>query len=245
MVCNTGIGLIPHVDDEVESYALSGLYDGLFLFSDETTGTYWNHMTGEALYGPLAGERLELYNVLHSTVRQVLSQDSEALIAISDHPRVALREGTARGRLVSWFSRLMRRGERGLSPQFTGTIKAEDDRRPTMELGIGIWNDSGARYYAMETVEEHGRALFDTFDGRRVLIYYDPTAYALSAQYTTAESVWWEDDVLRLSTGERIENGLRFTEDGTHAEVEHPLQVFTRWYGFSLSFPDTEVYGGG
>ena len=35
-----------------------------------------------------------------------------------------------------------------------------------MELGIGIWNDSGSRYYAMETLEEHGRALLDTFGGR-------------------------------------------------------------------------------
>ena len=24
-----------------------------------------------------------------------------------------------------------------------------------------------------------------------------------------------------------------------------PLQIFTRWYGFSLTFPDTEIYGGG
>ena len=242
MVCNSGIGLIPRVHDEVESFALSGLYDGLFLFSDDRTGTYWNHMTGEAVYGPLAGERLELYNVLHSTVQQVLSQDPGALIAISDHPRVALRE-RAPGRLASWFSRLMRRGQRGLSGEFRGTIREEDDRRPTMELGIGIWNDSEARYYPMEVVEEQGRALLDTFEGRNVLIYYDPTAYALLAQYTTADRVWWEGDVLHLSTGERIENGLRFSQDRTQLEVQTPLQVFTRWYGFSLTFPETEIYG--
>ena len=114
-----------------------------------------------------------------------------------------------------------------------------------MELGIGIWDGSEARYYAMPAVEERGRALLDTFRGRTVLVYYDPTAYALVAQYTTAQSVEWEGDVLRLSTGERIENGLRFAEDGSRVEVEHPLQVFTRWYGFSLTFPHTEVYGEG
>ena len=242
MVCNTGIGLIPRIDDKVGSFALSGLYDGLFLFSDEGTGTYWNHMTGEALYGPLAGEHLELYNVLHSTVRQVLSQDAEALIAISEHPRVALPETATRQR-GSWLSRLMRRGERGLSGQFTGTIREEDDRRPTMELGIGIWNDSKARYYSMEAIEEQGRALIDTFEGRKVLVYYDPTAYALVARYTTAERVWWEGDVLRFSTGERIEDGLLFAEDGDQIDAESPLQVFTRWYGFSLTFPATEIYG--
>lgn len=242
MVCNTGIGLIPRVQGEVESFALSGLYDGLFLFSDERTGTHWNHMTGEAVYGPLAGERLELYNVLHSTVQQVLSQDAEALIAISDHPAVALPERSARGRLASWFSRLTRRGQRGLSGEFQGTIRAEDDRRPTMELGIGIWNDSETRYYPMEIVEAEGRVLLDTFEGRVVVVYYDPTAYALLAQYTNAERFWWDGDVLHFSTGERIENGLRYSEDGTQLEAEAPLQVFTRWYGFSLTFPETEIY---
>ncbi len=220
---------------------MRGLYDGLFLFGDEKTGTYWNHMTGEALYGPLAGKRLELYNVLHSTVRQVLAQDPAALVAISEHPRVALQQGPRQR--VSWLSRLMRRGERGLSGQFLGTIREEDDRRPTMELGIGIWNGSTARYYPMPAVEEQGRVILDTFEGRSVLVYYDPTAYALISHYTTADRVWWEDDVLRLSTGERIENGLLFNEDGDQIEAESPLQVFTRWYGFSLTFPATEIYG--
>ena len=199
-------------------------------------------MTGGAMYGPLAGKRLELYNVLHSTAGQVLAQDPAALIAISEHPRVALtaERGRRRG---SWLSRLMRRGERGLSGQFLGTIREEDDRRPTMELGIGIWNGSTARYYPMPAVEEQGRVILDTFEGRSVLVYYDPTAYALISHYTTADRVWWEDDVLRLSTGERIENGLLFNEDGDQMEAESPLQVFTRWYGFSLTFPATEIYG--
>ena len=244
MVCNTGIGLIPQVDGKLELFALSGLYDGLFLFSDETTGTYWNHMTGEAVYGPLAGKRLALENVLHSTVTPVLAQYPEALVAISEHERVALGEDAAEGG-ASWRERLLERLKRGLSDQFKGTMREEDDRRPTMEFGIGIWNDSGARYYAMDIVEEQGRVLFDTFDGRRVLIYYDPTAHALTAQYTRAERVWWEGEVLYFSTGERIEDGVRFAEDGSRVEVEHPLQVFTRWYGFSLTFPDTEIYGEG
>ena len=199
-------------------------------------------MTGEALYGPLAGKRLQLYNVLHSTVRQALAQDPAALVAISEHPRVGLfSDGSEPG--GSWLSQLTRWGERGLSRQFLGTIREEDDRRPTMELGIGIWNGSAARYYSMPAVEEQGRAMIDTFGGRSVLVYYDPTSYALVAHYTMADRVWWEDDVLRLSTGARIENGLLFDEDGDQVETEAPLQVFTRWYGFSLTFPATEIYG--
>ena len=92
-----------------------------------------------------------------------------------------------------------------------------------MELGIGIWNGPTARYYAMPTVEAQGRAILDTLEGRGVLVYYDPTSYALIAHYTTADRVWWEDDVLRLSTGERIENGLLFNEEGDRVEAEFAL----------------------
>ncbi len=199
-------------------------------------------MTGEAVYGPLAGKRLEVYNVLHSTVQQVLAQDRTALVAISEHPRVDLFSDPSEQN-PSRRSQLKRWGDRGLSRQFLGTIREEDDRRPTMELGIGIWSGPAARYYSMPAIEEQGRALLDTFEGRSVLVYNDPTAYALIAHYTTADRVWWEDDVLHLSTGERIENGLLYNESGDRVEAEAPLQVFTRWYGFSLTFPATDIYG--
>lgn len=224
------------MDGEVDLFSEKGLYDGLFLLSDERTGTYWNHLTGEALYGPLAGERLELENVLHTTVAQVLAEDPATLVAISDHPR-AVQRSRQGGTLSGLLSRI-----RSLPGMFTGTIRKEDDRRETMEVGIGIWDDSGARYYSMGVIEANDRALFDTFAGRRVLLYFDPAARALMAHFTEAESARWEGDILHLSDGERIEDGIRFAEDGSRAEVERPLQVFTRWYGFSLTFPDTDVY---
>lgn len=223
----------------MDLFSEKGLYDGLFLLSDERTGTYWNHLTGEALYGPRAGERLEQENVLHTTVTQVLAEDPGTLVAISDHPR-AVQRSERGGTLSGMLSRI-----RDLPGMFTGTIRNEDARRETMEVGIGIWSDSGARYYSMEVIEASDRALFDTFAGRRVLLYFDPAARALMAQFTEAESARWEGDVLHLSNGERIEDGVRFAEDGSRAEVERPLQVFTRWYGFSLTFPETEVYQGG
>ena len=35
-----------------------GLYDGLFVMQDVETKTLWNHITGEALYGPRVGSTL-------------------------------------------------------------------------------------------------------------------------------------------------------------------------------------------
>ncbi len=237
MICNTGIGLIPRVDGQIDYFSEKGLYDGLFLMSDERTGTYWHHMTGEAVYGPLTGKRLELENVLHTTVEQILEESPDALVAISDHPRAMDRR--ERGGTLSWLLHMIK----GVPDMFPATMGSEDDRRPRMDMGIGIWNDSGQRYYPMETVREKDDAILDTFGGRKVLVYYDPTAYALVARYTEADRVRWDEKVLHLSTGDRIEKGVLLAQDGSRAQGERPLQVFTRWYGFSLTFPETELYG--
>jgi len=46
-----------------------GLYDGLFVMQDRETRTLWNHITGEALYGPMVGRTLgPLGNVVQMTV---------------------------------------------------------------------------------------------------------------------------------------------------------------------------------
>ena len=216
-----------------------GLYDGLFLLGDVETGTRWNHLTGEALYGPLVGETLATENVLHSTVGQVLEEDPRALVAISDHPRAQ-----AQARETGTLGRLLDR-IRDVPPMFPPTLGTEDDRRERMDIGIGIWDARrNARYYSMRTVDARDSAVLDTFFGRTVLVYYDPNAHSLQALYTDAESLRWEDEVLHLSDGTRIEEGYLLSATGERLEMERPLQVFTRWYGFSLTFPDTEVYEG-
>ena len=230
--------MTPRVDSEVHTFTEKGLYDGLFIMWDEETGTYWNHMTGEGLYGPLAGARLPVHNVLHSTVEQTLALDPDALIAISSHERAQ----RGRGRRGGSGGGLMSRARRGLSGLFLGTIEEEDGRRPQMDVGLGVWMGEEARYYAQDDVMSQDRALLDTFGGRTVLIYYDPMTFALGAHFVDSDRVWWEDDTLRLSSGHYIEKGVLHDQDGGRVRTERPLQVFTRWYGFALTFPDAEIY---
>ena len=237
MICNTGIGLIPEVDGTVHTFTEQGLYDGLFLMWDHESGTWWNHMTGEAVHGPLKGERLEIENVLHTTVEQALAENPDAVLAWSEHP-VALRRSGEEGSILSRLLDMIR----DVPDVFPGTMGEEDDRRDRMEMGIGIWNDEGAKYYPMPTVRGLDDALLDDFAGDNVLIYYDPTARALAAEITEADGFEWDDQTLRLSNGDRIEGGILFGPTGQRAERKRPLQVFTRWYGFSLTFPETDVY---
>ena len=76
--------MAPEIDGVTHTFAEHGLYDGLFLMRDEETGTFWDHLTGEAVYGPQVGTVLEIANLLHSRADQVLANDPGALIALSD-----------------------------------------------------------------------------------------------------------------------------------------------------------------
>ena len=192
------------------------------------------------MYGPLVGKTLPTEVVLHTTVAQALAEDPEAVIAVSDHPQ-AMANSERGGTLANLLDRI-----RGVPPMFPATLGSEDDRRSRMDIGIGIWDaDRNARYYSMSTVEEAGGAVLDRFGGRTTVVYNDPTAFSLQAMYVDAEAVRWEGDTLHLGGGLRIEEGVLVAADGSPVEMERPHQVFTRWYGFSLTFPDTEVFEGG
>ncbi len=229
--------MAPSIAGDVHLFSEHGLYDGLFLMRDEESGTFWDHMTGEAVYGPMVGTSLDVTALQQTTVAQALLQDSDAVVALSD--RELWEEDNLK------LDGLLARVRGGLSQFFSATIEREDDRRPTMDLGLGVWGGDQAIYYPYDTVLAEGNAILGRYDGRGILVYLDPTARALAAYFTEADGFEWDDNVLRLNDGERIEGGVLYTAGGGRATDRRPLQVFTRWYGFSLTFPGVPIYGGG
>ena len=229
--------MAPSIEGRTHMFSEHGLYDGLFLMRDEESGTFWDHMTGEAVYGPLVGTSLEIENLRQTTVAQVLREDPEALAALSDRTLAQDEELKLDG--------LLARVRGSLSQFFSSTVEEEDDRRPTMDLGLGVWGGEAPMYYPYDVVLEAGNALLDRYDGRGIIVYLDPTARALAGYFTEADSFEWDDDVLRLSDGTVVEGGVLKAADGTRITDRRPLQVFTRWYGFSLTFPGVAIYDGG
>ncbi|NNF13092.1 MAG: DUF3179 domain-containing protein [Gemmatimonadetes bacterium] len=227
--------MTPRVDGEVHWFAEQGLFDGLFLMRDEESGTFWDHMTGDAVYGPMVGSSLDVQPLVMTTAEQALKVAPDARVTLSDQ---AIRRDSDM-KVVGLLA-----GIRGrLNAFFQGTVAEEDDRRPTMDLGLGLWTDENATYYPMDRVREEGRALVDTFNGENVLVFIDPKTFVLSAFIVSGGDPAWDGDVLRLSDASYVENGVLHDPSGNTVEGARPLQVFTRWYGFSLTFPETEVWG--
>jgi len=236
VVCNTGVRMAPRIESTVHHFSEHGLYDGLFLMRDEESGTFWDHMTGEAVYGSLVGTRLPVSELRQTTVRQILAEDRDALVALSNQAIRTNDDLKLDGLLGSVRVRLNR--------FFSGTIEEEDGRRPTMDLGLGLWGTGEPIYYPYETIVDGGEnAVIDEFGGRRVLVYLDPTSLTLAAFFTEAGGFSWDGEVLRLDDGTYVEEGVLKSPGGERLDGRRPLQVFTRWYGFSLTFPDVPIYG--
>jgi hypothetical protein len=225
-----------------------GLYDALFVMQDTESKTLWNHITGEALYGPLVGRTLgPVTNLLQMNVQQALELDPAMNVAISNRPysvggRLAGTAAGGRGGAPG--------GGRGnldpnaqLMDMFIQTLGREDTRRPRMDLGLGIWTGTTRRYYPMERIRERGGAFIDRLDGRDVLVYIDPETFTPAALFVVAKSVKLQGKDVRLDSGATVRSGVLFDSRGRRQEAERPQQIFTRWYGFALTFPASEVFG--
>lgn len=46
-----------------------------------------------------------------------------------------------------------------------------------------------------------------------------------------------------MNNGRHVRAGGLFDGD-SEVRAERPMQVFTRWYDYALTFPETGVYGG-
>lgn len=211
-----------------------GLYDGLFVMQDQESKTLWNHISGEALYGPHVGRTLgPVGNILQTTVEEALEYDPAMQVAISDRPYAGQASVPGQGRLGD-NARLM--------PMFIETLGEEDTRRPRMDMGLGIWTDRTRRYYPMEEIRARG-PFIDRLDGRDVLVYIEARSATPTAIFVDAERATADGNDIRLDSGAIVRAGVLFDADGDRLEGERPQQIFTRWYGYSLTFPGAEVFG--
>jgi hypothetical protein len=219
------------LDGEMHHFVNAGLYDALFVMQDVETKTLWSHITGEALHGALVGTRMPVSNLLQMTAAQALELEPTIEVAISDRPMSGRSGGIGPDNPNA-----------ALMPMFSETLGAEDTRRERMELGLGLWSDTARKYYPVGTLRERGKAVVDEFDGRTLLVYLDPLTSTPVALFVDAQDATVDGREIRLDRGRSVRDGVLLDADGQPLVVERPQQIFTRWYGFALTFPGPEIF---
>lgn len=146
-MCNSGVGLIPRVDDRSLSLSAGGLYNGLVLLTDDETRSYWDHISGEALHGELEGARLRRFPIRHTTVKAALGRYPALEVVLSD-PGVL-------GRLYGLFLSRRTVGTKGFFPPgFRTTMGVLDDRLPDRTQGLGVIVGDEACFYPSDRLEQ-------------------------------------------------------------------------------------------
>jgi len=267
VVCNSGTSLVPTIDGTLHHFDNVGLYDALFVMQDKESSTLWNHITGEAQYGPLVGRTLgPVGNLLQMNVELALELDPDIPVAISsrryfaggrafgegpvptgpgrgDGPAAGEGRGAGPGRARGPGGAAGPDGRGELAPMFVTTLGTEDTRLPRMGMGLGVLTPTTVRFYPMDRIRERGEALIDDIDGRRVLVYVDPDTNTPAAIFVDASAATLEGKEVRLDSGGVVRSGLVYDAAGQRLDAERPQQLFSRWYGFALTFPGPQIFG--
>jgi hypothetical protein len=83
-VCRTGRVYEPMVGGKPERFRLVGMDHFNAMFEDMTTGTWWRQVSGEAVAGPLKGEKLKGIFCRQMTIDQMFEQYPLALVMQAD-----------------------------------------------------------------------------------------------------------------------------------------------------------------
>lgn len=234
-VCNAGMSFSPVIGGLVYDFYGAGFYDAMILLADSQTGSYWDHITGECIYGPMQGASLQrLANLTHSTAAVVAQAAPDAQLALTHLSQ-------ERQPLHDLAESIRTSPEPGWLPQITDSLAQEDTRLPRLEMGLGVWTPAVARYYPFKMLHALDNIIFDQLDGQGLLVYVDPESFTPAAIYTDSTSAVWRDKILQLSSGQTIQNGGLY-RSGIAQTMYRPLQLFQRWYSFAITFPGCEIY---
>ncbi|MFQ6012751.1 MAG: DUF3179 domain-containing (seleno)protein [Thermoplasmata archaeon] len=177
-VCHSGVGMVPRVEGRVHHFSAGGLYNGLVLLIDDETRSYWDHIRGLALHGPLRGSQMETLPLEVTNVRAALRDDPDLTLSRSRPKRAA--------RIFGWMSRSTFRRKGFLPPGFRRTMAEPDDRLPEMTHGLGVMAGEVSRFYAMNRI----KGGVEDEIGRRVL-------WVEVDSETQVPSAVWRDDGTR------------------------------------------------
>ena len=190
------------MNNKLHHFGAVGLTNGLAILADRETRTHWDHITGEAIAGPLTGSQLEVWSFHMTTVTAALVELPDITISPSNYR--SFRRKLAQ-RLYPHFIH----GKVWLPDFFYASMnKPVDPRMDKLTQGLGVIVGKEAKYYPMNRIPING--LQDNWLGRSL--------YVQCGALDGVPRAHWQDT------------------------NEAPMQLLSRWYGFSFTYPGCEIY---
>ncbi|MFT3924019.1 MAG: DUF3179 domain-containing (seleno)protein [Myxococcales bacterium] len=163
-ICHSGVRFDPRVEGRRLHLSTGGLYNGVALLIDDETGTYWDHMTGRALHGPLAGKQLDAHSLHMTTVGSELERSDCARIWVS---KLKLKQW-----LMSMMCMRAVRGSGFFPPGFRRTLAPANPRQPEFAQGLGVIVKDQATFYPKDRLR--AGAIEDRWAGMTLKVAINP-----------------------------------------------------------------------
>lgn len=147
--------------DRTLTFGASGLlYNANFLLYDRETESLWCQITGEAIAGELAGEKLERLRARQEPRDTWLARQPGSLFLVPPaRKHIDYRYSPFQG---YW-----------LADRIPYPVAAKDERYHAKELVVGVTVDGISRAYLGSIVTAHGGSVSDEIAGRRIRMLYD------------------------------------------------------------------------
>jgi hypothetical protein len=161
--CHAGVAITPVLDGRTYHLSCGGVYNGMALLIDDETKTYWNHLRGEGLTGPLAGKIFPTWSPIFTTKKASLAEWPNLEVSLS---RPSLL-GKVIAAVAPWAMR-----SRGIwPPMYRATVGPIDQRLAKFTDGLGVVAGSRACFYPLERI---GIGVSDKWDGRFLNVTLPP-----------------------------------------------------------------------
>ncbi|MBI3129542.1 MAG: DUF3179 domain-containing protein [Candidatus Tectomicrobia bacterium] len=229
------------LDDRKLTFGVSGkLWKNVLVMYDRQTGSLWSHLTGEAVVGPLTGQRLKTYPAAMMTWSEWRSL----------HPQTLVLEKPAGGRgMRDPYEDYYYSARTGIIPE-----KHRDSRLHPKTWIVGLVLDGRAKAYPFPALDRTG-VLNDRFGGRELAV-----TYCKEARSGAVFDRHLEEKTLTFGPDPAEEASCRFMRDKetgsrwqrlTGAAVEGPMKgrrlaqltsTQSFWFGWKDYYPKSEVF---
>ena len=171
-----------------------------------------------------------------TNTQKALVDDPRTRIAISDRPYFVPGRRTGEGGGGPVGPRNNLAPDAQLRDFFVKTLGKEDNRRPRMDMGLGVWTGKTSRYYPMSLIRDRGGAFIDRLEGRNALIYIDPETNSPAAMFVNAARADLQDRAVRLDDGSILRSGVLSNRNGQRRRGNF-LNRFSRDGRICVDFP--------
>jgi hypothetical protein len=248
-LCNAAVVFKREVNGQVLRFGVSGnLRNSDLIMWDNKTLSWWQQFTGQAIAGDLTGTQLEMI-----PAQLVAWQDFKAA-----YPQGTVLSSAGRpygqNPYVGYDS----------SPQPFLFLGTPDPRLPATGRVLGVFSGQSAAAYPLSVIAERG-LIEDTFEGQKIVIFYEPGQVSALDQGDIAQSR--EVGSAAMFNPEVDGQALSFSyQDGVIVDNETGSEwdVFGRavkgelageqlqpvlshvhfWFAWAAFRPDTTIYGG-